>query len=295
MSGWGGMDDLPADNRPLTDLGVLMTITDEEFQNIRKVVYDNFGINLTDQKKSLVVGRLQKLLRQMGFTTFRQYYDYVASNPAALNELVNRISTNHTFFYRENEHFKFMRERALPEIMQEHQQRRDKDIRIWCAAASSGEEPYTLMISLLEHFGREYEQWDVGLLATDISETALSQAVTGIYPPDRMQLVPEEVRRKYFRQTPDGQWAVTDRLKKEITYRRFNLMNKVFPFKRPFDMIFCRNVMIYFDQATRDELVHKLYDLTVPGGYLFIGHSETLGRDRTPWRYVMPAVYRKER
>ncbi len=311
MSGWGGMDDLPADDRPArsrhaaavpasaldrgADLGVLMTITDEEFQGIRKIVYDNFGINLTDQKKSLVVGRLQKLLRQMGFTTFRQYYDYVVGNPEALNELVNRISTNHTFFYRENEHFKFMREKALPELVRDHLARHDKDLRIWCAAASSGEEPYTIMVSLLEHFGRDYDQWDVGLLATDISETALTQAVTGVYPVDRMQLVPEGVRQKYFRELPDGQWAVADRLKKEITYRRFNLMNKSFPFRKQFDLIFCRNVMIYFDQTTRDELVHKLYDFTVPGGYLFIGHSETLGRDRTPWRYVMPAVYRKEK
>lgn len=290
MSGEGDLLDEGSSSR----LGTLMEITEDEFQGIRKIVYDNFGINLTAQKKSLVVGRLQKLLRQMSFSTFHQYYEYVLRNPAALNDLVNRISTNHTFFYRENEHFKFMCEKALPEICRAHTLRKDHDLRIWCAAASSGEEPYTIMISLMSYFGDEYAKWDIGLLATDISETALAQAVNGIYPAERMQLVPQPLLQRFFRRTLEGDWVVSDQLKREITFRRFNLMNKVFPFKKKFDIVFCRNVMIYFDQVTRDELVHKIYDMTMPGGYLFIGHSESLGRDRTPWRYVMPAVYRKD-
>ena len=292
MSGWGGMDDLLSDSGG--ESSVMMRITDEEFEAIRKTVYDNFGIHLTEQKKSLVVGRLQKLLRQLGFTNFMQYYEYLLKHPKALSDLVNRISTNHTFFFRENEHFNYMRDVALPELRQRHIAHNDKDVRIWCAAASSGEEPYTIMITLLEFFGAEYSKWDIGLLATDISETALAGAHKGVYPAERLQQVPENLRKKYFHHQRDGQWAVSDRLKKEVTYRRFNLMNKTFPFKKKFDIVFCRNVMIYFDQPTREELVHKLYDLTVPGGYLFIGHSETLGRDRTPWRYLMPAVYRKE-
>jgi chemotaxis protein methyltransferase CheR len=274
----------------------LMSISDEEFNLIRSLVYERFGINLSDQKRSLVVGRLQKLLRSLGFLTFKQYYDYLKADNTgrALNELINRISTNHTFFFRESAHFDFLRTKALPEIVAMMKRQKSRDLRIWCAGCSSGEEPYGLIMVMLEYFGKEYGMWDGGILATDVSEKALNTAVLGLYPAERLDHVPSALKQRYFVNNRNGAWCVADRVKKEVTFRRFNLMNESFPFKNPFHIIFCRNVMIYFDQPTRDALVKKFYDNTMPGGYLFIGHSESIRRGEVPYEYIMPAVYRKK-
>ena len=271
----------------------MMTISDAEFRSIRDLVYEHFGIHLTDQKRSLVVGRLQKHLREHGFNTFQQYYEYLKDDrtQVGLSELVDRISTNHTFFFRESDHFTFFREIVLPEIAKKHDQNRD--IRIWCAAASSGEEPYTIMMTMMDFFGMQYAGWNAGLLATDISEKALSAARDGVYPEEKLEGVAPPLRQKYFRRRPDGAYEVVEAMRKEVTFRRFNLMNETLPFKRPFDVIFCRNVMIYFDQPTRTALVERMFKATQPGGYLFIGHSESLGRGATSWQYIKPAVYRR--
>jgi chemotaxis protein methyltransferase CheR len=274
----------------------MMQITDAEFHSIRDLVYQRFGITLSDQKKSLVVGRLQKILRQHGFKNFKQYYDMLVADKTdkSISELANQITTNHTFFFREPDHFDFFKKTILPWMVQEHNRKRDKDLRVWCAAASSGEEPYTLIISLMEYFGNDYKNWDCGLLATDVSEKALVAAKRGVYDPQRFQGVTPQIINKYFKKQPDGNYAVSEELKKEVTIRRFNLMNKILPFKKPFDCIWCRNVMIYFDLQTKIDLVNRMYEKTVPGGYLLIGHSETIGREQTPWKYICPAVYRKE-
>jgi chemotaxis protein methyltransferase CheR len=276
--------------------GEVMQITDAEFHSIRDLVYQRFGITLSDQKKSLVVGRLQKILRQRGFKTFKQYYDMLVNDKtdAALTELANQITTNHTFFFRESDHFDFFKSDILPWMVKEHNAKHNKDLRIWCAAASSGEEPYTLIMALFDFFGPDYKNWDCGLLATDVSEKALLSAKRGLFDPTRMQGVPGNLLQKYFKKMPDGQFAVSDVLKKEVTFRKFNLMNTTLPFKKPFDCIWCRNVMIYFDTPTKHELVNRMYDKCVNGAYLLVGHSETLARDQTKWKYVKPAVYRKE-
>jgi len=273
----------------------MLHITDKEFQAIRDLVYDRFGINLTDEKKILVVGRLQKILRTRGFKTFHEYYLYLVEDKTnqAISELANQITTNHTFFYREAEHFDFFMKTILPELVARKNQARSKDLRIWCAAASSGEEPYNIIMCLMEYFGKDYALWDAGLLGTDISGKALKSAKAGVYEPYRLQTLPETYKKKYFHRDAEN-WVVNDNVKKELTLRHFNLMNKKLPFKKPFDCIWCRNVMIYFDNETKQELVGRLYDQTAPGGYLLIGHSESLGRDSTKWKYVCPAVYKKE-
>ena len=273
----------------------MMQITDAEFHSIRDLVYERFGITLSDQKKSLVVGRLQKILKKYDCATFKQYYDKLKSDKgdALIGELANQITTNHTFFFRESDHFDFFKSDILPWMIKEHKAKGDNDLRIWCAASSSGEEPYTLIMSLMEFFGADYKNWNCGLLATDVSEKALGEAIMGAYAQNRMQGVPPALLNKYFKKTPDG-YSVNDQLKKEVTYRRFNLMNKTLPFKKKFDCIWCRNVMIYFDTPTKHELVNRMYNSTVNGGYLLIGHSETLDRTQTKWKYVKPAVYRKE-
>ena len=273
----------------------MVPITDAEFHSIRDLVYKRFGITLSDQKKTLVVGRLQKKLKEHGLNTFKEYYDMLVADKSGdlLTELANQITTNHTFFFREPDHFDFFKSDILPWMVSAHKARNDNDLRIWCAAASSGEEPYTLIITLLDYFGADYKNWNCGLLATDVSEKALEAAIGGIYVPTRLQGVSPTILNKYFRKVPEGH-AVTDQLKREVTYRNFNLMNKTLPFKKKFDCIWCRNVMIYFDAPTKHDLVNRMYDVTVNGGYLLIGHSETLDRTKTKWKYVKPAVYRKE-
>jgi chemotaxis protein methyltransferase CheR len=273
-----------------------MSISNNEFRLISTFVYENIGINLTEEKRNLVIGRLQKLVRSLGFGSFKHYYDYLSADRTgqALDRLVNRISTNYTYFHRESDHFDFFRSRALPDVVDGMNGQNCKDLRIWCAGCSSGEEPYMLVMQMFEYFGREYGMWDAGVLATDISGKALDTAKSGVYTEKAVGRVPSDIKQRYFIKNGPGELKISEKVKREVTFRRFNLMNRQFPFKKPFQMIFCRNVMIYFDQPTRVALIRKFYDNMVPGGYLFIGHSETLGRKQPLFDYVMPAVYRKK-
>jgi len=276
--------------------GTAMGISDRDFRLIRDLVYKRFGINLTQEKRTLLVGRLGKLLRKQGFRSFQDYYKYLLADRTgrALDSLVNRISTNFTFFYRESEHFDFFLFPVLPEMVKRVSGENERDLRVWCAGCSSGQEPYTLQMLMREYFGKRYAMWKAGLLATDISAKALETAMRGVYPEDALKKLPRFLKRRYFRKAGDGEYGVTDDIKRDITFRRFNLMNKRFPFKKPFHIIFCRNVMIYFDQPTRDALIRRFHENMVPGGYLFIGHSETLGREQALYEYVKPAIYRKK-
>lgn len=274
---------------------VMMQISDQEFAALRSLIYSRFGINLTEEKRSLLVGRLQKLLRSQNLASFQDYYDYLAKDTSgrAVSDLVNLISTNYTYFNREKDHFDYFLKTALPQVCNRLRQRGQKDVRVWCAGCSSGEEAYTLLMLMHEYLGAEYRQWSAGLLATDISERVLATARQGIYAADKVASLPEALQRKYFVQLGDGRMQVAEALRQEVTFRRFNLMNTSFPFKKPFQIIFCRNVMIYFDQQTRNALVQRFHRAMEPDGYFFIGHSETLGRDSALFRYIMPAVYQK--
>ena len=289
-------ESLPTMPKTFPDSGVMMAISDEEFDLLRRLIYDRFGINLTDQKRSLLVGRLQKVLRQAGVQSFRHYYESLISDPTetALSKLVDRISTNHTYFYREKSHFDFFSQTVLPAVSARLRTANSRDLRVWCAGCSSGEEAYMLLMLLHEFFGPEYARWDAGVLATDISSRVLDIARQGTYPDERVRMLPESLRQRYFRRLADGTWAVVDGLRQEATFRRFNLMNETFPFKKPFDVIFCRNVMIYFDEPTRRRLVEKFHRHLAPNGYFFLGHSETLGRAQSLFHYLGPAVYQKK-
>jgi chemotaxis protein methyltransferase CheR len=273
----------------------LMTINDREFEQMRRLIYERFGINLTEQKRSLLVGRLQKMIRDTGFASFGDYYQNLVKEPGetGLSDLIDRISTNHTYFNREKDHFDYLLQTTLPAVTAALEKANRRDLRIWCAGCSSGEEAYMLLILLQEFFGSSYSRWQAGLLATDISQRALAAAQAGVYSEDRLAALPADWRRKYFRQVGPGQFQAIEALRKEATIRRFNLMNARFPFKQPFQIIFCRNVMIYFDAPTRDALIGKFHRALEPGGYLFIGHSETLGREQNLFQYLQPATYRK--
>ncbi|ERP32157.1 CheR family methyltransferase [Chitinivibrio alkaliphilus] len=273
----------------------MITASNTEFETISRIVYDKFGIHLTDKKRTLVNSRLQSILRKYGFTSFSQYISYIqkGEHKDALVELINRISTNHTFFFREIQHFTFLKNYVLPDIEDRNKDAHRKKFKIWCAAASSGEEPYSLMIEILDYFGHKYSQWDGGLLATDISRDALDKAHRAIYAADRMKNISPARIQKYFKKRSDGTYEVKEQAKKEVLFKILNLVTPPYPLKGDFDLISCRNVMIYFDNPTKEALVQRLYDQLRPGGFLFTGHSESLNSLSHNFRLVQSAIYQK--
>lgn len=273
----------------------IIQISDSEYSIISRLVYERFGINLGDKKRSLVTGRLQKIVKQRGFKNFKQYYDYLLKDTTgeALRIFIDRISTNHTFFYREQSHYHFYHQNVLPELITRINRRRTDWLRIWSAGCSSGEEPYTLAMLLLEFFGEKTPNTRPQILATDISTSALEKAEEGIYTEENVQHLPKSLKYKYLTHSKNGTWEIMPEVKALVLFRRLNLMRNEYPFKHRFHVVFCRNVMIYFDKPTREKLVHRFLKYMEPGGYLFIGHSESLGRSDDILHYVQPAVYRK--
>ncbi|UOO37348.1 protein-glutamate O-methyltransferase CheR [Oscillospiraceae bacterium CM] len=271
----------------------MVKITEKEFKQITDYVKANFGIQLKEEKLALVTGRLQSLLVQKNFRTFSEYYAYVVGDTTgqAAIDLINKITTNHTFFMREVEHFNFFRDRVLPYLKNEIS---DRDLRVWSAGCSTGEEPYTLAMIIDEFFGAEKKNWDTAILATDISLKALNEAKNGVYSNKELAPLPTHWRSNYFKKVDAETSAVSDAIKNGVIFRPFNLMNETFSFRKKFHVIFCRNVMIYFNNETKAELVNKFYEMTEKGGYLFIGQAESLNKELTKYKFVMPAVYRKE-
>lgn len=276
----------------------LIPLRDLEYRTLVKLIYEKSGINLGDNKQELLKTRLGKRLRALDIKTYGEYYDYATDpdNVGEMTNLINAISTNFTSFYRESQHYDFLLKTVLGEIVKNKQALHSRKIRIWCAAASSGEEPYTLALTLLEYF-KNSSGWDIKLLATDISSKVLSHAYQGIYSEDNVKMVKSALLSRYFdkeRQDDEIMYHVKDEVKRMIVFRRLNLMDPVFPFQGPFDFIFCRNVMIYFDLPTQENLIEKLLKYLVVGGYFFTSHSENLPqsfRDRV--EIVAPATYRK--
>lgn len=278
----------PADNS-------ILEVTLEEFRMVKALVYKRLGISLSDEKRTLVAGRLQSVLKRRGIANVRQYLEMLEKDTSGqlMSELTNQITTNHTFFFREREHFDFFSTRALPEAIDAVRRDGSMDLRLWCGACSTGEEAYTIQMLVMEHLKQDYAKFDAGLLATDVSLKVLTQAKEGIFTSERMAELPANLRRSYFKELGDGRSKAIDAVRNEIVFRRFNLMNEKYPFGKPFHVIFLRNVMIYFDEPTRRAVVQRMYDVMAPGGYLFVGHSESLSSGGQPFKYVMPAVYRK--
>ncbi len=268
------------------------SITPEEFQRFRTLIYDESGISLSDQKQSLLASRLSKRLRDLDLGTFSEYYTKVMEDQTReeFTRLLDLISTNKTDFFREPKHFDFLRERIIPEL------ERTKRIRIWSSACSTGEEPYTIAMTLYEAV-QNPAQWDFKVLASDLSTRVLAKATLGVYNEDRFRDVPPDVVKRHFlrgRGDQTGAFKVKQHLADMITFRRLNLMDDRFPIKNPLDVIFCRNVMIYFDRPTQGTLVNKFHHYLKPGGYLFIGHSESLQWVTHPFKSLAPTIYQKE-
>ena len=270
----------------------MISITDNEFKKFSGYIKEHYGINLKEEKLSLVTGRLHSILSQKQFNCFSEYYDYVVSDKTgeAVAEMINKITTNHTFFMREPEHFRYFKDSVLPYLKIAIG---DRDLRIWSAGCSTGEEPYTLSMIIDEFFGKEKIWWDTKILATDISSKVLNEGIKGIYKKEDISGLPAYWQLSYFKKTENDEYVVNDKIKKEVIFRKLNLMDKVFNFKRKFHVIFCKNVMIYFDNDTKEKLIRKLYGHMEEGAYLFVGLSESLGKYASGFKQVSPSVYRK--
>jgi chemotaxis protein methyltransferase CheR len=272
-------------------------LPDRLFQQFSQLVYDQCGINLHDGKKALLQARLNKRLRLTGIGSYEDYFNLITSpgNGCEFINFIDSVSTNLTFFFRESQHFDFLEQVALPEMVARKQKGRDARVRIWSAGCSTGEEPYSLAMSVLSRLP-DSQRWDFRILATDICTRALEAANRGVYSEEKVLKVPVALRQLNFKKTGNGNgrpdYEIAAELKRYITFRRVNL-KETYPFKGPFDFIFCRNVMIYFDKKTQEELVNKMANFLGSGGYLFVGHSESLTGLDHKLTYVRPAVYRK--
>ncbi len=265
-----------------------MTITDADFTRLVKFVQGNYGIDLS-QKKQLITGRLSTSIKQRGYTSFTDFVNQViqTKDNDLITLLLDKLTTNYTFFMREKEHLDLFCQKIIPDIVQRHQ--RDKTLAIWSAGCSTGEEPYNITMFLFDYLGAQASQWDTRLLATDISNRAMTAAKKGVYElPDT---IPPDWKKKYFVPQAGGQFQVAPKVRDNVIFQPFNLMDPIH-FRRKFDVIFCRNVMIYFDQPTKDALVQRFYDATLPGGYLLISKSENLSAN-SPYRRLAPSTFQK--
>jgi len=271
----------------------MLSLNEQELVEIAGFIKEKYGVNLAE-KRMLVESRLGFYMLSKGFNTHGEYFKYAKNDPTGteMANLINRITTNHTFFMRESDHLEFFINEVFPWIESLPD---GKDLRLWCAGCATGEEPYGLSIHILEYLasrGLSPRAVDTTILASDISEKALVTASEGVYPNENMLAIPPAWLAKYFIDLGDGNFRVTPELRANIAFKKINLLDP-FIVKRPFHTIFCRNVMIYFDAETRYSLVKRLYDILTPGGYLFIGHSESLTSFPCGFKYVCPSVYRK--
>ncbi len=265
------------------------------FNNFRKLVYDKSGIDLKEGKKAMVSARIGKRLRSLRLADESEYLDYLINDKLGTEivELLNVISTNVTHFYRESAHFDFF-DNAVKAWSEKGQTK----FRFWSAACSSGEEPYTMAISFMQALRAVVSKCDMKILATDISTKVLEHARNGIYHKQQLEPVPQDLVKRYFqpmRKIEPDAYKVKDILRSSISFKRLNLNEPPFPMKGPFDIIFCRNVMIYFDKQTKQRLVTNMLDLLKKGGYLIIAHAETLSGIAGKYEQVASAVYRKTR
>jgi chemotaxis protein methyltransferase CheR len=272
----------------------MMTLSDNLFEQFSELVYRECGINLHSGKKSLLQARLNKRLRATGINTYDNYYGFLVSNedPEEIVNFLDCISTNLTYFFREQQHFDFLKG-ILPEYIDLRLKQKSNRIRIWSAGCSTGEEPYSLAMCVLAHVS-DRMNIDIKILATDISTRVLGIAKKGVYRFDKLKSLSPEYRNRFFRKKTGSseEYEILDQIKSLVTFSRLNLKD-VYPFKGPFDFVFCRNVMIYFDKQTQESLVNRIAGYLAPGGYLFVGHSESLMGLNHELSYVKPAVYRK--
>jgi chemotaxis protein methyltransferase CheR len=275
-------------------------LSDTDFQLVRDVVYKHCGISLSEDKISLVRARVAKQMRTGNYGSTREYLDHVLKERSGslFSGFIDSISTNLTSFFREGQHFDYLVKQFLPALLEQKRANSNGRLLAWSAACSSGEEPYSLAMTLLDAVERTTPRMccDVRLLATDISTAMVRQANVGVYGASRVARVPSAYRERFLTaidsDTEETPFEVSAELRKVVRFRHLNLMDQ-WPFKGPFDFIFCRNVMIYFEKPTQQKLVDRFWNCLTPGGLLFTGHSESLTGIVSRFTHVNPSIYKK--
>jgi chemotaxis protein methyltransferase CheR len=267
-------------------LSTIPQMSQKQFEQLCRKVYDHCGINLKAGKEQLVQSRLSKRLHALRLSTFEEYFSFLENDREGREMvwMIDSITTNKTSFLREIQHFDYLSREVIPKF-------RKKPLRIWSAACSTGEEPYTIAMLLRDEISN-VDSWDIKILATDISTQVLQKAAEAVYDEEILEPVPAKWRQKYFANAGPKKWQVVPEVRNMVRLARLNLMER-FPMRGPFDFIFCRNAMIYFDKPTQEKLVQRFYELLAPGGYLMVGHSESLTGAAHKFEYIQPATYQK--
>lgn len=272
-------------------------MTDSEYTTIASYIEKNVGIRLSEGKRIMMQSRLMSRLRALNMHTFAEYIDFVFSKDISGQELIfmtNALTTNKTDFFREADHFETMNNIVLPDLISKGH----RHINIWSSASSSGEEPYTLAMVMSEYKRNHQKSFaDYSILGTDISTEVLDKAVNAVYTEDVVAAIPLEMKKRFFLKSRDPERHVVrvkPSLRSKCSFQRLNLMDDTWDVPSQFEIIFCRNVLIYFDKPTQERIIRHLLKHLIPGGYLFLGHSETVFSMNLPLKTVGPTAYRKE-
>ncbi|MDD6003667.1 MAG: protein-glutamate O-methyltransferase [Bacteroidales bacterium] len=268
-------------------------LSDKDFARLSDFIYSRYGIKMPEAKHIMLQSRLQKRLRALQIPTFAEYVDFVFS-PAGADEIVHMmdvVSTNKTDFFREAQHFDFLTQTVLPELYETNHQ---SVIKVWSAGCSSGEEPYTLAMVISEYIAN-HRGYDFQILGSDLSTIVLEKAVTAIYPEDRVDIIPLDLKKKYLLRSKDRTKPtvrIVPELRAKTQFMRLNFMDEAYNAPSNFDIIFCRNVLIYFDRKTQESVINKLCRHLRPGGYFFLGHSESVTGIDVPLQQIKPTVFK---
>ncbi|HSQ88022.1 protein-glutamate O-methyltransferase CheR [Romboutsia sp.] len=267
-----------------------MELTNKDFVRLKNFMYNNYGINL-ENKRTLIETRLVLMVKRLGFADFKSYIDSLMQDKTGeqASILVDKLTTNFTYFMREEQHYEFLKDEVLLPNLKKPS---IGGIKIWSAASSTGEEPYCTAMLVASIFGKNAKS-KVSITASDISNSVLKQAKAGIYSEDKISKLPQLWVKNFFQKINDKNYVVIENVKNLVEFKYFNLNNKIGWDKCKYDVIFCRNVMIYFDNPTNHKLSKRLYESLKPGGYLIIGMSESLSNLETDFERVKPSVYRK--
>ncbi|WMN58743.1 protein-glutamate O-methyltransferase CheR [Pseudoalteromonas xiamenensis] len=264
-------------------------LSDTDFKAISEKVYKACGIVLGPHKREMVYSRLARRIRATGLSSFEEYLSYLEDNPEAeFSSFINAITTNLTSFFRESHHFDYLQNEVIPLLLKHNQQ--SKRVRIWSAGCSTGEEPYTIAMTIAGQFPKS---WDVKILATDLDSNVLDRARRGEYTASNVTGLSDSHLKQFFLKSNDGTlFKVKPELQQMVHFKRLNLLEP-WPMKGPFDVVFCRNVLIYFDKETKDRLFQGYYNILARHGHLFIGHSESMGKEHVEYKSLGKTMYRK--
>jgi len=267
-------------------------LSDTEFSKLSKFIYTQYGIKMPPEKRIMLQSRLQKRLRALKIYTFKEYIEFAFSNQGndEIIHMMDVVSTNKTDFYREPAHFEFLRQSILPKLYEEK-----KHVKIWSAGCSSGQEVYTLAIELSE-FANTHAGFDFSILGTDISTLMLKKAFAAVYTEEMVSMIPLEIKRKYLLKSKEKTKKlirINTSLRNKAKFQRINFMDDHYPVNEQFDIIFCRNVLIYFDRETQERVINKLCNYLRVDGFFFLGHSESITNISVPLKQMKPTVYNR--